>query len=414
MTLRDEAEEIGREAVNAMLPDTAVRSALAQRSPNGRVVLVAIGKAGWSMAKAAWDELGSQIERGIVITKDGHSNGEIGPLAIREASHPIIDERALAATEEALAMVRDLSSDDTVLFLVSGGGSALFEKPVEGISLQELQEITDTLMNAGADIVTLNAVRKRCSAVKGGRFALAAAPARVEALILSDVLGDRLDSIASGPAAADQITTDEVIAMVRRFGLAGHHAVARVLTRETPKRLDNVHSRIIGSVSVLCERARKELVKRGYTTLQLTSTVNGEAAEIGKLLAEIAREVRQRGQPLPPPCAVLIGGETVVSVRGNGTGGRNQEMALAAAISIAGFENTVVLCLASDGTDGPTDATGGLVDGGSAARIRGAGLDPRELLANNDSYRALEASGDLLRSGPTGTNVNDIAVVLCR
>ncbi|MFW6388256.1 MAG: glycerate kinase type-2 family protein [bacterium] len=414
MTLRDEAQEIGTDAVNAMLPDTAVRSALGERSPNGRVILVAIGKAAWSMAKAAWEELGSQIERGIVITKDGHSEGEIGPLVIREASHPIIDERALAATEEALSMVSGLSGEDTVLFLVSGGGSALFEKPVEGISLQDLQDITGTLMNKGADIVTLNAVRKRCSSVKGGRFALAAAPARVEALILSDVLGDRLDSIASGPAAPDAITTDEVTDMVRRYGLAEHHAVQKILTQETPKTLDNVHSRIIGSVSVLCEHTRRELTERGYNTLQLTSTVNGEAAEVGKFLAEIAREVQEHGHPAAPPCAILVGGETVVNVTGDGKGGRNQEMALAAALAIEGLDNTVVLCLASDGTDGPTDATGGIVDGKSAARIRDAGLDPRDLLARNDAYRALEASQDLLKSGPTGTNVNDIAVVLCR
>lgn len=414
MTLRDEALEVGRDAVTAMLPDTAVRSALSEYSPSGRVVLVAIGKAAWSMAKAAWEELGTQIEQGIVITKDDHAGGEIGPLIIREASHPIIDERALSATQEALSMVSDLSSDDTVLFLVSGGGSALFEKPVEGISLSDLQEIATTLMNKGADIVTLNAVRKRCSSVKGGRFALAAAPARVEALILSDVLGDKLDSIASGPAAPDPVHNDEVKAIVERFGLTENPAIQKALEQDTPKSLDNVSSRIIGSVSVLCEHTRRELVERGYNTLQLTSTLQGEAREVGGFLAEIAREIREHGHPVTPPCAILLGGETVVHVTGEGKGGRNQEMALAAALAIEGLEETVVLCLASDGTDGPTDATGGLVDGQSAARIRDAGLDPRDLLERNDAYPALEASQDLLKSGPTGTNVNDIAVVLCR
>ncbi len=412
MNVREKAVSIGRSAVADMVPDKAVREGLADFQPAGRVILVAIGKAAWSMANAAWETIGTHIEGGIVITKDDHAKGPIGPLAIREASHPVIDERALSATDEALSMVSGLGVDDTVLFLVSGGGSALFEKPIEGVSLSDLQEISSHLMNAGADIVTLNAVRKRLSRVKGGRFAHAAAPAHIEALILSDVLGDRLDSIASGPAAPDAVTNAQVSDTVRRFGLAGNSVIQRALTEETPKSVDNVSSRIIGSVSVLCARTKELLREAGIPVTLLTTRLSGEAREIGRLMAEIAVEIRETGQPSSPPCAILAGGETVVHVKGTGLGGRNQEMALSAALGIEGLDNVAFLALASDGTDGPTDAAGGIVDGQTVSRMRTAGLDPAELLENNDAYHALDAAGDLVKLGPTGTNVNDIALLL--
>ncbi len=414
MTVRDEALEIGKAAVDKMLPEAAVRAALEEDAPSGRIVLVAIGKAAWSMAHAAWETLGTRIERGIVITKDEHAHGPIGPLTIREASHPVLDERGIDATEEALQLVEGLTKDDAVLFLVSGGGSALFEKPVAGITLEDLQSITQQLLKVGADIVTINSVRKRCSSVKGGRFAQAAAPAHVHALILSDVLGDRLDSIASGPAAPDMTTSDDVRQTVERYRLELPDAVRKALEQETPKSLDNVTSRIIGSVSVLCAETRRLVEERGYRCIFLTSTLQGEAREVGGFFGEIAREIRTSGFPVEPPCAVLAGGETIVHVTGDGKGGRNQEMALSAAFPLQGMEDTVLLALASDGTDGPTDATGGIVDAGSLARMRDAGEDPRALLDNNDAYRALDASGDLIRTGPTGTNVNDIVLLLCR
>lgn len=396
-----------------MHPDHAVRAALSQQSPEGPVTIVAIGKAAWSMAFASHEELGSQIRDGIVITKDGHAKGAIGSLRIREAGHPLIDERAISATDEALGLVGDLSADDTVLFLVSGGGSALFERPVAGVTLETLQEISAHLLKGGADIVEFNAIRKRLSQVKGGRFAEWAAPAQIEALILSDVLGDRLDSIASGPAAADQSTTAEVQEIARRYKLPVSEEVGRAFERETPKSLDNVHSRIVGSVSVFCEAMRLELDGKGYPVQLLTTTLQAEAREVGSVFASIAHEIKSSSRPLSAPCAILAGGETVVHLRGEGTGGRNQEMALAAAIAIEGLDDVAFLALASDGTDGPTDATGGLVDGQSAIRMRAAGIDPREALEKNDAYHALAASGDLLKSGPTGTNVNDIAVILC-
>lgn len=413
MTLTEYALKIGTSAVKTVLPDEAIRSALTDFRPSGRVVLVAIGKAAWRMANAARDVLGETIDRGIVITKEGHSEGPIGPLVIREASHPILDERTLSATGEALEMVEGLTADDTVLFLVSGGGSALFEKPLPGITLDDLQRITGDLLRGGADIVKVNKVRKRCSLVKAGRFAETAAPAKVEALILSDVLGDRLDSIASGPAAPDESMAEEVRGIVRHYGLRPSSAVAEALEIETPKSLDNVRARIVGSVSVLCAETRKATEAAGYPTLFLTSTLQGEAREAGRFFAEIAREIRKSGCPSVAPCAVLAGGETVVHVTGDGLGGRNQEMALAAAIALEGLPDVAFLALASDGTDGPTDAAGGVVDGTTASRMREAGLNPEEMLADNDAYHALETVGALVRTGPTGTNVNDIALLIC-
>ncbi len=413
MTLTEHALQIGTSAVETVRPDEAVRSALTDFRPSGKVVLVAIGKAAWRMARAAREELGEAIAGGIVITKEGHSEGAIGPLTIREASHPILDERTLSATAEALEMVEGLTAEDTVLFLVSGGGSALFEKPLPGITLEDLQSITGDLLRGGADIVTVNKVRKRCSLVKAGRFAETAAPAKVEALILSDVLGDRLDSIASGPAAPDESTIDEVREIVKQYKLQPSPAVADALATETPKSLDNVRSRIVGSVSVLCAETRKATDAAGFPTLFLTSTLQGEAREAGRFFAEIAREIRTSGYPRSAPCAVLAGGETVVHVTGEGLGGRNQEMALAAAIALDGLPDVAFLALASDGTDGPNDAAGGIVDGTTAARMREAGLNPEEMLGENDSYHALEAVGALIRTGPTGTNVNDIALLMC-
>ncbi len=412
MNAREDAKEIGLAAVKSVVPDAAVRRYLEDRSYGGRVVVVAIGKAAWAMAQAASGVLGDRIERGIVITKDGHSDGEIDRFVVREASHPIPDERGIRATAEAIEMVRGLTEEDTVLFLVSGGGSALFEKPLPGITLDHVKDVTDQLLRAGADIVTVNAVRKRLSAVKAGRFALEVAPARVETVALSDVLGDRLDSIASGPAYPDQTTTDEVLEAVRRYKLKLPETLERSIREETPKELSNVESHVIGSVPVLCEAAREEAVRRGYSALVLTTFLEGEAREAGVFIAAIAREVRASGRPLSPPCAIVLGGETVVHVTGDGRGGRNQEMALSVALELEGPDRFAFLAIGSDGTDGPTDAAGGIVDGGSAKRIRAKGGNPRELLESNDSYAALGLSKDLIITGPTGTNVNDLALLL--
>ena len=308
MTLRDTADQIIRASLRAVQPDAAVQRALQEFSCAGRVVLIAIGKAAWAMANAAWDTLSTRITSGAVITKYGHSRGPIGPLQIFEAGHPVPDEAGLRAAQAALELTRGLREEDCVLFLISGGGSALFESPL--VPLAELEDITGQLLSCGADIVEINTIRKRLSAVKGGRFALHCRPAPVFSVVLSDILGDPLDMIASGPAAPDSSTCAEALAVVRKYGL------------------------------------------------------------------------------------------------------RLSDRALAAAEGLAGLAQAAVFSFGSDGTDGPTDAAGGFVDQDSFAALRAAGLDPADILRRNDAYPALERIGGLIHTGPTGTNVNDLAMLL--
>lgn len=413
-TLKEDAHTIIQQAIAAVLPEPAIQKQLRSLPPRQNVTLVAIGKAAWRMAQAAQAEWGDQIGQGIVITKYHHSQGPIAGLEIYEAGHPIPDEAGLAATRRALEMTANLSATDTVLFLVSGGGSALFEALVEGVSLADLTTVTEQLLKSGANIVEINTLRKRLSTVKGGRFAQRVAPGRVLALILSDVLGDRLDSIASGPAYPDTTTTAEAQAIVDKYRLTLPPAAAIAIKNKTPKSLDNVDTHIIGSVRVATTAAVTAAESLGYQPLVLTTTLDCEAREAGRFLAAIVREVYENNRPVARPGAVVMGGETVVNVTGNGVGGRNQELALAAAIEIADCDDVVVASVGTDGTDGPTDAAGGVVDGGTVARMSANGVDARQRLQNNDAYHALTASDDLLKTGPTGTNVNDIALVLVR
>jgi hydroxypyruvate reductase len=411
---REDALEIARKAIDAVLPENALKRALEGRLFPGKVVLVAIGKAAWRMAKAASDVLGDRILRGVVITKYGHSQGPIGNFEIYEAGHPIPDENTVIATEAALRATAGLSRDDVVLFLVSGGGSALFEKPKGGVSLKSIMDVTDQLLRSGANIVEINAIRKRLSAVKGGQFAQNLHPAKVYAVVLSDVLGDRLDSIASGPAYPDSTTSEEALRIVQKYGLKLDPELLKLLEEETPKSLSNVETVVIGSVKVMCEEAAKTASELGYDTEILTTTLDCEAREAGLFLAAIAREEKGYDRPLLRPCALILGGETVVHVRGRGLGGRNQELALSAATGIHGLEGVAVLSVGSDGTDGPTDAAGGIVDGSTITKLKEAGRDPEEALKDNDSYHALEACGSLIKTGPTGTNVNDLTILVCR
>lgn len=417
-SLRRDAMHIVREAIGRVLPENAVREALASREfsarrGRGRIVVAAIGKAAWRMARAAADFLGPELAGGAVVTKYGHSMGPIVGLEIFEAGHPLPDENTLRGTEALLARVRELGPDDTVLFLVSGGGSALFERPLDGVSLDDLVDVTEQLLACGADIVEINRVRKRLSSVKAGRFAQLAAPAHVHAVVLSDVLGDRLDSIASGPAWPDASTAEETLSIVRKYGLSLRPRLIGLLGQETPKRLDNVTAVVTGSVSALCAAAESSAEERGYAPLVLTTTLNCEAREAGAFLASLAQEVRMSGRPAAAPCALILGGETVVRLTGKGKGGRNQELALSAARGIAGLAGTVVASVGSDGTDGPTEAAGGIVDGNTAELLKARGFDIERALADNDSYTALEAVGGLVVTGPTGTNVNDLTLVLC-
>ena len=406
--LRGDAHRIINRALRDALPDEAVRRALSRLSLPGRVTLVAVGKAAWSMAAAAREALGDRLARGVVITKYDHARAPLPGLDIFEAGHPVPDENSFRATRAAIDLVRPLAAEDTVLFLVSGGGSALFEQPL--IPPEELQDITRQLLACGADITEINAIRKRLSAVKGGRFAELCAPARVVSVILSDVLGDRLDAIASGPAAPDGCTRDEALAIAAKYDLKLSDAARGCLAVETPKALDNVENHIIGSVRGLCASAAECAEALGYRPLVLTDRLCCTARDAGSFLASMAQYHAQTRESL----AFICGGETVVRLTGAGMGGRNQELAVAAAPGIAGLEQTCVFSVGSDGTDGPTDAAGGYADGGTLARLRAQGISVDAVLADNDAYHALQACGGLIVTGPTGTNVNDLSVLLIR
>ena len=404
--LRSQANRIVKEAIAAVQPDAAVRRALAGKEFPGRVVLVAAGKAAWQMAKAAHNVLGSRIDKGVVVTKYHHVMGEIPGVLCREAGHPVPDENSFSATREALEAVSGLTEKDTVLFLLSGGGSALFEDPL--VSGEELQDITRQLLACGADIVEMNTIRKRLSNVKGGRFAQHCAPAQVYAIVLSDILGDPLDMIASGPACPDTATCAEAMAIVEKYGLKLSQTSLELLRQETPKELSNVTTQINGSVKELCAAAAKSCEELGYTPVMLTDQLDCQAKEAGAFLAAVAKTHAGSGKKL----AFIAGGETVVHLTGSGLGGRNQELALSAAMGIAGLAGVCVFSIGSDGTDGPTDAAGGYVDTDTDKTLKEQGIDIFSVLQNNDAYHALQACEGLVITGPTGTNVNDVAVVL--
>jgi hydroxypyruvate reductase len=389
------------------MPREAVLRALEQLPKvTGRTVLVAIGKAAWTMAEAALEVLGDRVDTGIVITKYDHACGELRNVRVFEAGHPVPDEGTLIATRAALELTKDLTREDLVLFLVSGGGSALFESV--DCSLEELQQINRALLAGGASIDEVNVVRKHLSGVKGGRFALHCAPAQVFSVLLSDVLGDRVDTIASGPAVPDESTVEQALSIAARCGVPLTDATRALLMRETPKSLSNASYVVGGSVRELCAHAAEAARSRGYCVRVLTDELCCEAAEAGAFLASEARAYADTEEPI----ALIAGGETVVHLRGNGLGGRNQELALSAALGIAGMENVALISVGSDGTDGPTDAAGGYVDGATVATLQKKSMDARSMLFNNDSYHALEACDGLIVTGPTGTNVNDVAVVL--
>lgn len=407
-SLRSDANTIIERSIQAVLPDEAVRRALSGRKFSGRVLLVAAGKAAWQMASAAAAQLGDGLCAGVVVTKYDHVKGDIPHCTCYEAGHPVPDENSFAATQAALDMVKDAGEGDTVLFLLSGGGSALFEKPL--VSGEELQNITGQLLACGADIVEMNTLRKRLSAVKGGRFAQLCAPAKVFAVVLSDILGDPLDMIASGPACPDSSTCAQALAVVEKYHLNLSDAAMECLKQETPKQLDNVETQITGSVRQLCAAAAQVCRQLGYEPVILTDQLCCQAKEAGSFLASI---VKTHARP-EHPMAFIAGGETVVQLTGKGKGGRNQELALAAAEGIAGMDNAAVFSVGSDGTDGPTDAAGGYVDGSTRAALLAAGLTVHGVLAENDAYHALQKTGGLIVTGPTGTNVNDVALALVR
>jgi len=511
MSLREDADKIINAAIAAARPENAVVKALQQADfSSGRLVLIAAGKAAWQMADAAYRYFNQSVLSesrslsGVVITKYGHSCGPIGnssknnsgdcagkysddcnakysddrnakysddrnakysddfpaDLKIFEAGHPVPDENSFAATRVALDAVKNLTPADHVLFLLSGGGSALFESPL--VSPEELADITRQLLSCGAEITEINTIRKRLSAVKGGRFARACAPAHVTSVVLSDVLGDPLDVIASGPAYPDSSTCDQALAIAEKYGLQLSEKAAGLLRQETEKFLDNVTTFITGSVRQLACSAEETCRALGYEPVVLTTELTCTARDAGVFLAGIGKEYSRRTvcaalMENAPRCAgipdggaenavrcagipvggaenavrcagipvgknvehekirkyaFIAGGETVVKLTGKGLGGRNQELALAAAPIIAGLPNVAVFSVGSDGTDGPTDAAGGYVDGKTADILKQQDIDIFQVLQDNDSYHALEKCGGLIITGPTGTNVNDLSVVL--
>lgn len=388
-----------------------------------RLVVVGFGKAAARMARGLEGVLGPHISEGFVITADGCAV-PTERVEVVEAGHPLPDARTIQASQRLLHLVEEAGAEDLVVVLVSGGGSALFELPAPGLSLEDLVHTTALLLRSGATIYELNSVRKHLSAVKGGRLAQAAHPAKVLALILSDVPGDELGTIASGPLAPDPTTFAQAVAILQGKGLweslpqaVRDHLVAglRGAHPETPKPeapfFRNVRHVLVGSggtALALAERAGKEM---GFRPRVLTRTLRGEAREVAKVFAALAEEELWFGRPRRPPALLLAAGETTVTVKGTGLGGRNQELALSFALEVRGLSGVALLALATDGKDGPTDATGAIVDGRTWERIKAAGLDPERALRENDSHRALAAAGDLLKTGPTGTNVADLVVL---
>ncbi|MCL2266413.1 MAG: glycerate kinase [Treponema sp.] len=419
-SLHIDAKKIIDDVIKENQPQEAVREALQKHKFSKNIYLLAIGKAAWTMAQAAERELGERIKKGIVITKYDHSRGDLQGMEIIEAGHPISDENTLTAAEKAIEMAQNLGADDELLFLISGGGSALFEYPLEGLTLDDIKQVNSMLLACGADIIEINMIRKRLSRVKAGRFAQICSPAKVFTVALSDVLGDKLDSIASGPSAPDSSTVQDAMNVIDKYKLDVSRKILEYLKMETPKSLDNAQYAVTGSVRKLCESAARAALKLGYAPHVLCAEMNCEAREAGRFISSIAKEIcapcggDSQKEKIKKPYAVIFGGETVVTLKGNGKGGRNQELVLSAAEGIAGLENILVFSLSSDGTDGPTDAAGGIADGASSAKLKEKGLSLRGMLDNNDSYNALCAIGGLIKTGPTGTNVNDVTVILAK
>ncbi len=409
MTLRNDADVIIRQSIHRVLPDEAVAQALNNREfGSGKLLVVSAGKAAWQMAKAASDILKDRIDAGVVVTKYDHVKGEIPHIVCYEAGHPVPDENSFIGTQAALNLVSDLTDKDTVLFLLSGGGSALFEKPL--VSPEELTDITKQFLACGAEITEINTIRKRISAVKGGKFAQLCAPAHVFSIVLSDILGDPLDMIASGPAYPDSSTCEKALEIAKKYNLRLSEQAFELLHIETPKELNNVETMITGSVRNLCNAAADAAKELGYEPIFLTDQLTCQAKEAGAFLASIAKSYQQTEKSL----AFIAGGETVVHLTGKGKGGRNQELALAAAEGLAECTDTAVFSIGSDGTDGPTDAAGGYVDNTTKAVLNAQNIELYQVLADNDAYHALEKCNGLVITGATGTNVNDVAVLLIK
>ena len=396
-----------------------------------RVLLVGAGKASYPMAVSVAQILGSYLTEGTIIIKDGHRINENDlsfclpqSVEVIEASHPIPDKRGLQGTSQIIDLLKKTQSDDLVICLLSGGGSALMFAPYPEISLPELQELNEQLLACGATINEINILRKHLDQVKGGRLAELAVPANLVSLILSDVIGDPLDVIASGPTAPDPSTNTDALSIIYRYDLINNipSSISKFLKnrsnnnlQETPKPdnpiFNKVHNVIIGNNLIAAEAAQEQATLEGMNSLILTTYLQGEARQAGPCLAAIAKQIVKSGHPIEIPACVIAGGETIVKLLGDGKGGRNQELALSTVNHLAGLDNVYFITLATDGGDGPTDAAGAIVTGNTLDNARNFGMNPEDYLARNDSYHFFQALGDLLKPGPTLTNVNDLTFI---
>ncbi len=392
-----------------------------------RILVVGAGKASTPMSQAIEAMLGKRMGQGLVVVKDGHA-GPTRWISVVEASHPVPDERGVEAGRRILQLAQEATAEDLVIALISGGGSALLVAPAEGLSLEDLQALNRALLACGASIDEINCLRKHCSAVKGGQLARAVYPATLITLVLSDVVGSPLDVIASGPTVPDRTTWADAWSIIQRYGLekklpeaiiARLRAGLQGVIPDTPKPGDPIFHKaqtiIVADNRVAALAAKEEATRLGYNTLLLSTFIEGEAREVGKVLAALGKEVQASGNPLPTPACLILGGETTVTLNESpGKGGRNQELALAAALALSGATGIHVASLATDGTDGPTDGAGGLVDGTTLSRGQALGLNAETHLLGHDAYSYLEAVYDLLLIGPTQTNVNDLMLVVVR
>lgn len=406
-----------RAATDAALPDVCVPNHLPPR-PKGRTVVIGAGKAAAAMARAVEDNWDGEIE-GVVVTRYGHGV-PTKTIEVIEASHPVPDQAGVDASKRILEMVKGLSEDDLVLCLISGGGSALLSLPADGITLEDKAQFTNQLLRSGATITEMNCVRKHLSAIKGGRLAMACHPARVVALIISDVPGDDLSSIASGATVADPTTYGDAMAVIDKYAIDAPDAIVKLLKRapdETPKpgdaRFDTVENLLIATPQMSLEAAAKAASAAGYTPMILSDRIEGEARDVAQVHAAIARQVAAHGQPLKAPCVLLSGGETTVTIRGHGgRGGRNSEFLLALAVALDGHNGIHAIACDTDGIDGSEDNAGAVIGPDTLARGDDMGLDAKAFLANNDAYTYFQGVGGLVECGPTLTNVNDFRAII--
>lgn len=406
--MREDAFKIIKETIADVLPDRIVRETMQQLSLKGAVYIVAIGKAAWIMADTAAKVLGSQFQKGVVVTKYGHSKGPIEHFQIIEAGHPVPDENSILGAEKILEMFQKIPSTATILFLISGGGSSLVELCMPGIELNDIQNVTEQLLKCGANISEINVLRKKLSAIKGGKLSGYLKEQRKCSIILSDIIGNKEDMIASGLTFPDRSTKEDAEVIIRKYRLNLPDNILKVIQNSSAVENTCVENHVVGSVEELCQAAAKHAEELGYHAHIVSTALQCEACEASRWLIEDCSPGYES------PCAVIAGGETVVVVKGNGLGGRNQEIALSGAKYLSGKKNVLLFSIGSDGTDGPTDAAGGIVDGDSMALLEGQNISIDEVLAQNDSYHALEKINGLIKTGATGTNVNDVMVLLKR